>query len=194
MSKWRLDMTQLILASTSPRRKEILEKVNIPFKVMQPDVDESVFNGNDPESIVIELAKNKAMSVLKNIGYNDIVLGVDTIVYVENMILGKPFDKNQARQMMQVLSNKTHLVISGVSLLSRNGFEKTFAVKTQVEFLLIDENEINEYVNSDEPYDKAGGYAIQGLAAKFIKSINGCYYNVMGLPLSAVYSVIKNMI
>ncbi len=187
-------MTQLILASTSPRRKEILEKVNIPFKVMQPDVDESVFNGNDPESIVIELAKNKAMSVLKNISYNDIVLGVDTIVYVENMILGKPFDKNQARQMMQVLSNKTHLVISGVSLLSRNGFEKTFAVKTQVEFLLIDENEINEYVNSDEPYDKAGGYAIQGLAAKFIKSINGCYYNVMGLPLSAVYSVIKNMI
>ena len=187
-------MTQLILASTSPRRKEILEKVNIPFKVMQPDVDESVFNGNDPESIVMELARNKALSVFGKAGYDDIVLGVDTVVYIDKTILGKPTDQLNAKKMIQMLSGRMHSVISGVCLISRNGFDKIFSIETEVAFNTLDEIEIDEYVKSDEPYDKAGGYAIQGQAAKFIKSINGCFYNVMGLPLSAVYSVIKNMI
>jgi septum formation protein len=96
--------------------------------------------------------------------------------------------------MIQMLSSRMHSVISGVCLISRNGFDKIFSIETEVAFNTLDEIEIDEYVKSDEPYDKAGGYAIQGQAAKFIKSINGCFYNVMGLPLSAVYSVIKNMI
>ena len=187
-------MTQLILASTSPRRKEILEKAGIPFKIIQPDTDESVFYSDNPKLIVMELAKNKALSVQNKAGFDDLVLGVDTIVLIDGKILGKPLNQKEAKQMMQLLSKKHHTVISGVCLVSKNGFEKTFTVETDVEFNMLDENEITEYIASDEPYDKAGGYAVQGLASKFIKSINGCYYNVMGLPLLAVYSVIKKMI
>ena len=186
-------MARLILASSSPRRKEILEKANIPFVVMEPDVDETQFAGSDPKSIVMQLARKKALSVMGSADYDDIILGVDTIVYDEGRILGKPCCKDEASNMMKSLSNKTHLVISGVCILQKNGFEKLFACETLVEFGRIEDEEINEYVLSDEPYDKAGGYAIQGLASKFVKSINGCFYNVMGLPLSLVYSVIKRM-
>ena len=187
-------MAQLILASTSSRREEILKKANIPFIIIPPDTDESVFNGDNPKSIVMELARNKALSVCGKAGYDDIVLGVDTIVYIDKTILGKPTDQLNARKMIQMLSGRMHSVISGVCLISKKGFEKIFSIETEVAFNTLDEIEIDEYVKSDEPYDKAGGYAIQGQAAKFIKSINGCFYNVMGLPLSAVYSVIKNMI
>lgn len=187
-------MTQLILASTSSRRQEILKKANIPFAILPPDMDEEAFDKSDPKSMVCELAKNKALSVLNKVNDDDIVLGVDTIVYIDNVVLGKPADRADAKKMMQMLSGRKHSVISGVCLIGKNGFIKNFHVETEVVFNKLDENEIEDYINTDEPYDKAGGYAIQGLASKFIAGINGCYYNVMGLPLSEIYSVIKNII
>ena len=187
-------MTQLILASTSSRRQEILKKANIPFVILPPDMNEEAYDKSDPKSMVCELAKNKALSVLNKVNDDDIVLGVDTIVYIDNVVLGKPADRADAKKMMQMLSGRKHSVISGVCLIGKNGFIKNFHVETEVVFNKLDENEIEDYINTDEPYDKAGGYAIQGLASKFIAGINGCYYNVMGLPLSEIYSVIKNII
>ena len=187
-------MTQLILASTSSRRQEILKKANIPFVILPPDINEEAFDKSDPKSMVCELARNKALSVLNKVNDDDIVLGVDTIVYIDNVVLGKPANRADAKKMMQMLSGRKHSVISGVCLIGKNGFIKNFHVETEVVFNKLDENEIEDYINTDEPYDKAGGYAIQGLASKFISGINGCYYNVMGLPLSEIYSVIKNII
>lgn len=187
-------MTRLILASSSPRRKEILNNAGIPYIAISPDADEAFIGGYSPEDYVQELARKKALSVIKEADDNDIVLGVDTIVYIDGKILGKPCSREDARKMMQLLSGKFHYVISGVCILKSDGFEEVFFNKTKVEFLNLSDEEIEQYIQTDEPYDKAGGYAIQGLASKFIKAINGCYYNVMGLPLSAVYSVIKNML
>jgi septum formation protein len=194
MSIGRLYMTQLILASTSSRRQEILKKANIPFVILPPDMNEEAYDKSNPKSMVCELAKNKALSVLNKVNDDDIVLGVDTIVYIDNVVLGKPANRADAKKMMQMLSGRKHSVISGVCLIGKNGFIKNFHVETEVVFNKLDENEIEDYINTDEPYDKAGGYAIQGLASKFISGINGCYYNVMGLPLSEIYSVIKNII
>ena len=187
-------MTRLILASSSPRRKEILNNAGIPYKAISPDADEAFIGGYSPEDFVQELARKKALSVIQSATEDDIIIGVDTIVLIEGNMLGKPCKKEDAKKMMHLLSGKTHYVISGVCILKTSGFEKVFYNKTKVEFLDLTDEEIEEYIQTDEPYDKAGGYAIQGLASKFIKGINGCYYNVMGLPLSAVYSVIKEML
>ena len=187
-------MTRLILASSSPRRKEILNSAVIPYIALSHDDYEAIICGYSHEDFVQELARKKALSVIEEAAGNDIVLGVDTIVYIDGNILGKPCSKEDARKMIQLLSGKFHYVISGVCILKSDGFEEVFFNKTKVEFLNLSDEEIEQYIQTDEPYDKAGGYAIQGLASKFIKGINGCYYNVMGLPLSAVYSVIKNML
>ena len=175
-----------ILASASPRRKEILENLGLKFSVITSDADESS-DITDPEALTKELAKRKGLAVyellLKKGELTDtVIISADTVVYCDGEILGKPHDKNDAERMIRMLSGKAHTVTSGVALIY-NGKTYSAAATTKVFFDELDENFINDYINSDEPYDKAGSYAIQGKAAPVISKIDGCYFNVVGLPV-----------
>jgi septum formation protein len=175
----------LILASGSPRRREILERAAIPFVARPAEVDESVRPGEDACAYVKRLAREKAEAV--DAAPNDIVLGADTVVVVEREILGKPLDEADAARMLRMLSGREHIVMTGVCLLSAGEAVEDIE-KTVVRFVPLSDKEIEEYVASGEPLDKAGAYAIQGLASKFIDRVEGCYFNVVGLPIARVYS------
>jgi len=174
----------LVLASQSPRRAEILRQAGIRFVVRAVPVDETLHSGETPEEYVRRLAEAKARAVPA--GPDEIVLGADTTVVVDGEILAKPADASDARRMLTLLSGRRHEVITGICL--RRGEERIcdHAV-TAVWFAPMSEQEIAEYVASGEPMDKAGAYAVQGAASKFIPRIEGCYYNVMGLPIALVY-------
>jgi len=174
----------LVLASQSPRRAEILRQAGIGFVVRAAPVDETLQSGETPEDYVRRLAEAKARAVPA--GPDEIVLGADTTVVVDGEILAKPEDASDARRMLTALSGRRHEVITGICL--RHGEQQIcdHAV-TAVWFAPMSLQEIDEYVASGEPMDKAGAYAVQGAASKFIPRIEGCYYNVMGLPVSLVY-------
>jgi septum formation protein len=184
-------MSQLILASGSPRRKEILEQVGISFEVMKSDVEE-VITKTDPAEIVMELSRQKAEDVFGKLDDPAIVLGADTVVAYDGKILGKPEDEEDAKAMLRMLSGKKHSVFTGVTLVSKKGIE-SFYEETLVEFYPMNEEEIVAYVLSGEPMDKAGAYGIQGKAAAFIKGIQGDYYNVVGLPIAKVVKKLQKM-
>jgi septum formation protein len=184
-------MSQLILASGSPRRKEILEQVGISFEVMKSDVEE-VITKTDPAEIVMELSRQKAEDVFGKLDDPAIVLGADTVVAYDGKILGKPEDEEDAKAMLRMLSGKKHSVFTGVTLVSKKGIE-SFYEETLVEFYPMNEEEIEAYVLSGEPMDKAGAYGIQGKAAAFIKGIQGDYYNVVGLPIAKVIINLQKM-
>lgn len=185
-------MEPLILASGSPRRKEILEQVGVVFSVMPSDVEE-IITKEVPEEIVMELSRQKAEDVYQKQGNKDvIVLGADTVVAHEGKILGKPKTKEEAKAMLRSLSGQKHSVYTGVTLIGKGGRE-TFYDETVVEFYPMNEEEISAYVESGEPMDKAGAYGIQGKAAAFIKGIEGDYYNVMGLPIAKVLRNLQKM-
>ena len=174
----------LVLASRSPRRSEILRQAGIPFTVRVSDVDESVLPGESPGAYVQRLAEAKAMAVTA--GQGDIVLGADTTVVISGEILAKPADARDAHRMLALLSGRRHEVLTGICM--RRGARATCdCVTTAVVFAELSEREIAEYVASGEPMDKAGAYAIQGLASKFVERIEGDYFNVMGLPVALVY-------
>lgn len=173
----------LILASQSPRRKEILERAGFTFTVQIPDVDESVLLDEAPQSYVRRIAARKATAIKLQPG--DCVLAADTTVVVDNEILAKPADAGDAARMLRLLQGRSHEVITGICLRFRNQIAVDAAV-TQVHFDAMTEEEIARYVASGEPMDKAGAYGIQGLASRYIGGIEGCYYNVMGLPVSLV--------
>jgi septum formation protein len=174
----------LVLASRSPRRSEILRNAGIPFAVNAADVDERVRNGEIPEEYALRLAEEKAMAV--EAGPGDIVLGADTIVVIDNQILGKPADAEDAVRMLTLLQDRRHDVITGICVKRADRVERDWAA-TKVWFAAMSTNQILEYVASGEPMDKAGAYAIQGLASKFIERIDGSYSNVVGLPVALVY-------
>ncbi len=176
-------MELLILASSSPRRREILAKAGIPFRVRPADVDERVLRGETPIRHVLRLARAKAEAVHRKPG--EIVLGADTIVVAGGAILGKPRDAADARRMLRLLAGRWHRVITGI-FLAGDGEAVTGAETTRVHFLPMSRAEIAAYVATGEPMDKAGAYAIQGLASKFVDRIEGCYFNVVGLPVSRV--------
>ncbi|HMC63027.1 MAG TPA: Maf family protein [Candidatus Solibacter sp.] len=175
----------LVLASQSPRRSEILRQAGIPFTVRAASVDESPRVGEAPVDYVRRLAALKAQSVPVSAG--EIVLGADTTVVVANEMLGKPAGPADASRMLNLLSGRRHEVITGICL--RRGAGDSFCdhAVTAVWFAPIDAREIEDYVASGEPMDKAGAYAIQGLASKFIHRIEGCYFNVVGLPVALLY-------
>ena len=174
----------LVLASQSPRRREILRLAGIPFTVRVGDVDESVLDGESPADYVQRLAAAKACAV--EAGPGETVLGADTTVVIDGEILAKPADADDARRMLARLSGRRHEVLTGVCL--RRGVTATCEfVTTGVVFATLTAAEIDEYVASGEPMDKAGAYAIQGLASKFVERIEGDYFNVMGLPVALVY-------
>jgi len=182
----------VILASASPRRKELLGYIFDDFKIISSSVDESVPK-DIPAFVYPEYLSNlKAMDIASN-HYHSLVIGADTIVMLENDILGKPKDKNDARNMLSSLSGKTHKVITGCTL-AYMGKKLTFSVVTEVEFYPLSEREIEEYINTDEPYDKAGGYGIQSKGALFVKKINGDYFNVVGFPIAELKRSIEKIL
>jgi septum formation protein len=182
-----------ILASASPRREELLRSVGLKFKIIPADVDETYLNGETPRTHVRRLSGNKAQ-VIADRYPKALVLGADTIVVIDGLILGKPKNKNQAREMLQRLSNRRHTVLTGFSIARADaGISKTKVVQSAVQFKKISPEEMDWYVGGDEPYDKAGGYAVQGMGAYFIKAIRGSYTNVIGLPLCEVLEELKHL-
>ena len=181
---------KLVLASKSPRRSEILKNAGFDFIIRTADADETIAEGTNPEDAVVMLAARKAMAVERS--QDEIVLGADTIVVLGDKILGKPKDRGDAFNMLRSLSGRVHSVFTGVCAISDKG-SMTFAEETKVEFYPLTDEEINTYIDSNDCYDKAGAYGIQGLASKFIRGINGDYFNVVGLPISSVYKkILKN--
>ena len=187
-------MKRMILASGSPRRKELLQMLEVPFEVLVSDTKE-VITKNEPAEVTKELSYQKAMAVAEQVE-EGIIIGADTVVSIDGKILGKPADEEDAVSMLKKLQGNSHFVYTGVSLFVRENqaeTKQTFFEKTEVVFYPMSEEEIKTYVQSKEPMDKAGAYAIQGLCAKFIKEIKGDYYNVVGMPISRLYQEVKNM-
>jgi len=182
-------MRNLILASQSPRRIELLQYLEIPFEVIPADVDESIDTALEVTEEIKRLAEKKARWVFQN-HPEAIVIGSDTVVAVDNQILGKPQDKEDACRMLRLLSNRTHEVITAVSIISKEKTD-TFASVSTVYFHNLTEEEIRHYVEVDNPVDKAGAYAIQGKASLFIDKIDGDFYSIMGLPISMLNQHLK---
>lgn len=181
---------KLVLASKSPRRSEILKNAGIDFTVRVADADEAIPTGTSPEDAVVFLAARKALAVERT--EDETVLGADTVVVLDGEILGKPKGRGDAFNMLKSLSGRVHSVFTGVCAIG-NGLSMTFAEETKVEFYKLTDEEIYTYIDTGEPYDKAGAYGIQGLASKFIRGIEGDYFNVVGLPISAIYQkIFKN--
>jgi septum formation protein len=179
----------LILASASPRRSELLRSAAIPFIVVQAYVPEQPSEGEQPLQYAQRLARDKALAVHAR-HPDDVVLGADTVVVVDEHLLEKPADERDAARMLRLLSGRSHEVITGVSLVA-TGFAQTEAEVTQVVFIALSEDEIGYYVTTGEPMDKAGAYAIQGIASRWIERIDGCYFNVVGLPVPRVYRMLR---
>ena len=179
----------LILASTSPRRAELLRNAAIDFTVEPAHVAEQPFPNERPVDYAQRLARDKARAVFAR-HPDSAVLGADTVVVVDEHLLEKPADEHDAARMLRLLSGRMHQVITGVCLVAP-AFERTEAEITQVVFSRLSEDEIVYYVRTGEPMDKAGAYAIQGIASRWVERIEGCYFNVVGLPLPRVYRMLK---
>jgi septum formation protein len=187
----------LILASQSPRRAELLRNAGITFEVCAADVDESVREEEAPFEYVKRLAREKALVVLATAPEDAVVLGADTTVVVDGESLGKPVDAGEARRMLARLSGRRHQVMTGVCVARRNGagtaVAEVEAEVTDVEFAAMSAEEIAAYVASGEPMDKAGAYAIQGRASQWALRIQGCYFNVVGLPVARVCAMLARV-
>ena len=196
---------RLILASASPRRAELLRSAGIDFDIEPAHVDEDVHHGESPEAYVVRVAEDKARVVSARFP-DRIVLAADTTVVVEHEILGKPRDAADARWMLRLLSGRAHEVLTGVCVMSPaeagrydneallvSGFSRTEIARTRVDFAELTDEEIDWYVHSGEPMDKAGAYAIQGLASRYVTRIDGSYSNVVGLPVALVYQLLHSI-
>ena len=179
----------LILASASPRRRELLAAAGIAFETLSVDIDETHRNGETPDGFVRRLAREKAdAAAFRRPGA--VVLGADTIVLIDGQILGKPRDLADASRMLHLLSGRPHEVLTGIALVGLGEVISEIA-RTTVWFGTLSSQEIAAYVESGEPLDKAGAYAIQGLASRFVDRIDGSYSNVVGLPVALVYRLLK---
>src|ERR1022692_2958542 len=179
----------LILASASPRRSELLSNAGIPFTVEPARIAEEPLPREQPLQYAQRLARDKASSVFARHSDN-VVLGADTIVVVDRHLLEKPRDATDAARMLRLLSGRAHQVITGVCLIAP-GYEQTEAEITEVHFSKLSESEIASYVETGEPMDKAGAYAIQGMASRWVERIDGCYFNVVGLPVPRLYRMLR---
>ncbi len=179
-------MNKIILASQSPRRKQLLEWAEVPFEIVVKETDERFPPGLQPDEVAVYIARNKALAVQQQISSDEVILAADTIVVLGHNIIGKPVHREDAVSILLALSGSTHKVITGV-VIRKGEKEIAFADTTEVEFHTITVSEIEFYVDKYKPYDKAGAYAIQEwIGVVGIKSINGDFYNVMGLPVSRV--------
>jgi septum formation protein len=182
-----MEHTTLILASASPRRLEILRLAGVRCRVRPAHVDEAPRPGEKPPAYVRRLATMKAKAVHRP---GECVLGADTVVVAGGRMLGKPRDADDAAHMLRVLSGRMHRVLTGICLVGPDGAARNDVAETRVWFRRLSKAEIAEYVASGEPLDKAGAYAIQGLASKFVERIDGCYFNVVGLPIARVCALL----
>jgi septum formation protein len=182
----------LILASASPRRRELLTQAGFSFEVHPAHIPEDLLPSEDPIAYVTRLAREKAQAVYNEIVASppQVVLGADTTVTIDDHILGKPQDAADAARMLRLLSGRTHRVITGVAMVTAEGTEAVAEITT-VQLLDLSDEEIAAYIATGEPMDKAGAYAIQGRAARWIPRIEGCYFNVVGLPLARVAQMLE---
>lgn len=188
-------MRKIILASASPRRRELLEQIGVAFDVC-PSSAKEIMTSSLPQEVVRDLSRCKGREVFEKTSGDVLVIGADTVVAFEGSILGKPLDACMARNMLERLQGNTHQVYTGVTLLLRQDgaeTEKSFFEKTEVVFYPMSEQEIDAYVRTGEPMDKAGAYGIQGRSAVFVEKIDGDYSNVVGLPLARLYQELKHM-
>ena len=170
----------LVLASKSPRRQELLKYITDEFIIKTAEVDETLPEGISPAEAVLYLSKIKAEPFRND---NDTVIGADTVVAIDNIILGKPKDENDAKDMLKHLSGRVHSVFTGVTIINKSK-EKSFFVETKVKFYKLSDEMINSYIKTGEPFDKAGAYGIQGYGCLLVEKIDGDYFNVVGLPVS----------
>ena len=182
---------QLILASASPRRKELLSLFGIPFVVKAADIDETMDPGKPAAKEVARVSKLKALAIDRQ--SEDVVVAADTIVVCDNQVLGKPKTRDQAISMLNLLSGRDHQVMTGCTVLKGNEME-TFTEITDLHFLKLSRQEIIKYVESGEPMDKAGAYGIQGGAALFCEKLSGDYYNVVGLPVCRLWQTLLKLV
>jgi len=182
---------QIILASGSPRRKEIFSFIGLKAVQVSPDVDEAMFTTN-PRELVKVHAENKARAVASQFDCDCVVVAADTIVFHNKIILGKPRSAEEAADYLRRLSGDSHHVYTGVAIACGNRVISDF-IKTRVEFNELSFEEIDEYIKTKEPMDKAGAYGIQGYGSQFISKISGCYFNVMGFPVSLFYEMLQRL-
>ncbi len=180
---------KIILASASPGRKELLENIGLDFLVMPSNIEENIEKIEDIESIALE----KALGAAKKINFPAIIIGSDTIVTIGSKILGKPRDRRDAFNMLKTLGGKTHKVLSAIAVYdTETGKTVKTSVKSDVTFRKLEEREIQNYINTGEPLDKAGAYAIQGVGSVFVKSISGCYSNIVGISVYKTAEILKD--
>lgn len=188
---------KLILASSSPRRAEVLRDAGIAFEICAPQVEESTHPGESAQAMVARLAEAKARAAAKQIGRSGgecIVIGADTAVELSGEIFGKPRDAAHAREMLAALAGRTHHVLTGIFLVRLpDGAMRSAVESTAVTFAPLGRGEIEAYIASGEPMDKSGAYAIQGAAGRYISRIEGCYFNVVGLPLARLYALLRDL-
>jgi septum formation protein len=180
----------IVLASSSPRRKELLKNLNIDFKVIPSSVEEVMIPNEKPEALAMRLAFTKAFDIA-NKNENSTVIGADTIVVLDNNVLGKPKDEKDAFNMLKNLSNTYHQVITGISVINLNENKKIVDyVVSDVKFKTLDDDKIKRYIDTKEPLDKAGAYGIQGYGSLLVEEIKGDYFNIVGLPLSKLDEIL----
>ena len=186
-------MKKIILASKSPRRRDILSSIGVDFEVVTDDTPENIDTSLCPEEVVSTLAKFKGDNVSKKICNDCVIIAADTVVAVDEKILGKPADENDAEQMLLMLSGRAHQVYTGVYIKdTMSGKSVVFSEKTDVFFRKLDINEIKGYIKTNEPMDKAGSYGIQGIGSLFVEKIDGDYFNVVGLPICRLSEILKS--
>ena len=192
--------SRIVLASGSPRRLELMRNLGLEFEVITSNVDETIPPGTTPERLVQSLATEKAMNVLATLSQAQsdedlVVIGADTMVVLDHVLIGKPEDEADARAMLRKLSQRTHIVFTGVTILEKRKDSelKTFehVEKSLVSFRKLEETEIAAYVATREPMDKAGAYALQGVGAAFVEKVDGCYTNIIGLPIPKVVTLLR---
>ena len=181
----------LVLASASPRRQELLKLLQVEFEVLPSQVLETTEENETPRELVRRLAQAKAMWAQK-MRSRSIIVGADTVVVCDGQVLGKPHSPNDARSMLNLLSGRSHDVLTGVCTLHELQCEVDVS-RTVVQFSPLSSQEIEAYLKTGEPFDKAGAYAIQGFGSRFIEKIDGCYFNVVGLPISLLYQMLRKM-
>jgi septum formation protein len=182
---------RLVLASASPRRRELLAQLGVPFDIVPSDVPEIPAADETPEVFARRVAHDKAVEVARQCP-DATILAADTVVALDGIIFGKPSDRADARRMLQALSGRTHAVLTAVALRDPGGGEADILVRSTVEFRALAPVEIEDYLDSDEPYDKAGAYAVQGEAQRFVVQVRGSYTNVVGLPLDEVREILRH--
>ena len=181
----------LILASASPRRSELLRNAGIPFTVEPAHIAEQPLPNEPPLQYAQRLARDKALAIFAR-HPDSVVLGADTVVVVDEHLLEKPVEAQDAARMLRLLSGRAHQVLTGVCLVAP-GYEQTEAETTEVRFSALSEREIAGYIETGEPMDKAGAYAIQGMASRWVRRIDGCYFNVVGLPVPRLYPMLQTL-